>query len=78
MDLFIVTVKYQDIDMAKPETNFVVVYANSFTEAVEQVEQYYGDVIVDMKIDGDFEPGTLLKIPEGSIDTILNANKGIY
>ena len=76
MELYIVTVKYQDIDMAKPETDFVVVYANSFTEAVEQVEQYYGSVIVDMKIDGDFEPGTLLKIPERFFDTVLNANKG--
>ena len=46
----IVTVEYWDEDEKILKTEGVLIYAESFANAAEQVEEYYGNTIESMRI----------------------------
>ena len=64
----IVTVEYWDEDEKILKTEGVLIYAESFANAAEQVEEYYGNMIESMKIHM-YEEG-LFKIDTQHIKTI--------
>lgn len=46
----IVTVEYWDEDESCLKTEAVLIYAGSFADAAERIEDYYGDTIGSMRI----------------------------
>lgn len=69
------SIKYYDSDSLNLETSSGIVCANSYSEAVSRILQYYGEHETEeltVKFIYDF---TVLKMPEGILDSIEEMNE---
>ena len=70
------TTYYDEIERAE-RTVYLLLYANSFANAMEQIEHLYSDTLITCDVTCVAEEDTLFEVPE-KIAKILIQTGGIY
>ena len=50
MQFYTAEVSFYDVDLNHIVTNYLVMGAHNFTDAMDQIEQYYGDDLADVAL----------------------------
>ena len=70
------TTYYDEFERAE-KTVYVLLYADSFSSAMKQIEQNFSDTLIACDITGVAEEGILFEVPENVAKILIQTN-GIY